>query len=260
MAIKQQEKNFLMGIAVLGLLVGLSILVFPMLSSESTGDTNKPKSSSENVRVEVDQPTSVKKAQSKRSIKKPEEPRADTTPPVEPTSAKEYTLVVSKPTKVPSGYFEDNSGTTAIPNVIEKYLSAAKNGSRFMGRLESIALRDNKILEEQRSSAKKAQSLRLERGDTTKVISYNMKIKTPFVSARFDAAAMDDFKGDVLVEWVDSTSNQRIELFFTPVQRDGSNGQFKLKMPEDTVPPASRVFVYSASDDMPLIASGTYDP
>lgn len=263
MAIKTQEKNFLIGIMIFGLVLGLSIALFPLISSGSKDKKVPPPPNKEIVRVEVKKapvPNPDAKAPEKEKPPKKELPKkAKKDEPPEPPP-KEATLVISKPSKVPTDYFEDASGVAELPRVVERYLESVKNGSRFMGRLESIALQDNKALEEQRQSVKGGGNLALERGDLTKVISYNMKIKTPFLSASFDAAGMDDFKGDVLVEWVGEDDNRRIELFFTPLTRAGEDGQFRLNMPEDMIPPASKVFVYSATDDMPLIASGVYQP
>ena len=262
MAIKEQEKNFLIGITVFALVLGLSLVLFPLISGESSDKKAPPPPNEETVRVEVQEapvpqpdakPSKEEKPPKKEAPEKPEN-KEPTEPP------KEATLVISKPSKVPTDYFEDGSGVTELPRVVERYLESVKNGSRFMGRLESIALRDNKALEEQRQSVKGGGTLVLERGDLTKVITYNMKVVTPFLSATFDAAALDDFKGDVLVEWVDNEDDRRIELFFTPLTRAGEDGQFRLNMPEDLIPPASQVFVYSATDDMPLIASGVYQP
>lgn len=263
MAIKKQEKNFLVGIMVFGLVLGLSIVLFPLISNGTSDKKSPPPPNEEVVRVEVAKapvPNPDPKEPKKENPAKKEPPKkAEKEKPAKPRP-KEATLVISKPSKVPTDYFEDGSGVTELPRVVERYLESVKNGSRFMGRLESIALRDNKALEEQRQSVKGGGNLVLERGDLTKVVSYNMKIKTPFLSASFDAAGMDDFKGDVLVEWVGKEDNGRIELFFTPLTRAGEDGQFRLNMPEDLIPPASKVFVYSATDDMPLIASGVYRP
>lgn len=262
MAIKQQEKNFLIGIVVFGLVMGLSIMVLPLITGGGDKKKAPPPPNEETVRVEVKKPTvaAAKPAAPKKEKPPKEEPvkKEKKEKPAKPP--KEATLVLSKPSKVPTDYFEDASGVTELPRVVERYLESVKNGSRFMGRLESIALQDNKALEEQRQSVKGGGNLALERGDLTKVISYNMKIKTPFLSASFDAGAMDDFKGDVLVEWVSEEDHGRIDLFFTPLTRAGSDGQFRLNMQDDLIPPASKVFVYSATDDMPLIASGVYKP
>lgn len=265
MAIKQQEKNFLIAVIVFGLFIGLAIVVLPLLSGGDKNKSSTPPPNSESVRVEID--TTPAKAPAAAKEQQPESPEQEKDPEPEPQPEEpdeppptEGTLVLSKAAKVPNGYFEDSSGVAPLPRVVERYLEAVNNGSRFMGRLESIALRDKKALEEQRQEAEKSLPLTLARGDLTKVISYNMKINTPFLSATFDADAIDDFKGDILVEWVDVESDQRIELFFTPISRDGATGQFRLNMPSEAVPPASQVFVYSATDDMPLIASGVYTP
>lgn len=263
MAIKTQEKNFLIGMAVFGLIVGLLVILLPLLSDGSKSNTKEAPPNRENVRVEIDKKEPVpekeekKKPANQKETKKPQKPKQKKTPEPAPKKA---TMVLSKAAKLPTDYFEDSSGVAELPRVVERYLEAVKNGSRFMGRLESIALRDNKSLEEQRQSAEKGKGLQIQRGDITHVISYNMKLKTPFLSASFDAAAIDDFKGDVLVEWVDSKSNERIELFFTPLSRSGETGMFRLSMPQDSIPPASEVFVYSATDEMPLIANGVYLP
>lgn len=262
MAIKQQEKNFLIGIAAFGLALAATIFVLPMLSSGAKSSSEPPPAAprAERVRVEV-QPVAPPAA--------PGLPRPAKEPPPRPREraekapaapAGEAVMVLAKPQSLSPAFFEDGSGTVELPPVVERYLDSVRNGSRFMGRLESIALRDKRALEEQRQSGEASQPLQLVRGDHTKVISYNMKIKTPYLSASFDAGAIDDFKGDVLVEWVDSASGERIELFFTPLAREGAQGHFRLDMPEQLAPPASTVYVYSATADMPLIASGGYQP
>jgi len=263
MAIKSQEKNFLIAVVVFGLLVGLAIVLLPLLSGGDKNKAKAPPPNTESVRVEVDrsEPSPPKKpAEKPAKAPEPEPEKDNEEKSADEPPATEATLVLSKAKKVPTDYFEDSSGVAELPRVVERYLDAVKNGSRFMGRLESIALRDNNVLEEQRQNAKKGESLTLQRGDLTKVISYNMKINTPYLSASFDAETVGDFKGDVLVEWIDSASDERIELFFTPISRAGAEGQFRLNMPSDAIPPASKVFVYSATDEMPLIATGAYKP
>ncbi len=260
MAIKQQEKNFLISIGVIGAAIGLFLLLSPMLSSQSS-PTDRPEPSEERVRVEVAKPVvSAPKIEKKLVPKLPEPkpPAAEKTTSAE--SPKSATLVLNEATSVPTDYFNDGSGVTEVPRVVERYLDKINNGARFMGRLEAIALQDAKVLAERREESKSAESVRLERGDSTKVISFNMKIKKPFLSATFDTEAAEGFAGDVLVDWIDQASNRRVELFFTPVILEGSEGHFRLKMPDDAKLPSSDVFVYAASDDMPLIGRGSYKP
>ncbi len=262
MAIKQQEKNFLIGVIAFAVLLVLSLLLLPLLPSSQNSAKKDPAPVREKVRVEVAKVSEMpavtnqeaKKSRPDTKKKFEEKLSADLKP------ASEATMVLSQATKVPSDYFEDGSGVAPLPRVVERYLESVKNGSRFIGRLEAIALRENKVREEQRQSAKKSQALDLQRGDSTKVISFNMKIDKPYLAANFDAESLDDFKSDILVEWVDAQSDERIELFFTPLIRDGSEGRFRLQMPEDVMPPASNVYVYSATDNMPLIVSGSYSP
>lgn len=263
MALKRQEKKFLIGICVLGLAIGLFILLSPMLSTDSTAQ-NTPEPSEERVRVEMAKPVlsppkigplAAEAAPKKAELKPPKQPAK--APNAEPKTA---TLVLKKATPVPTDYFEDGSGVAPVPRVVERYLDKINNGSRFIGRLEAIALRDNNVLEEQRKGVELSQPLMLEQGSSTKVISFNMKIKTPFLSARFDTAALNNYAGDVLVEWIDKSSNTRVELFFTPLVLADNEGHFRLKMPENIKLPESEVFVYSATDDMPLIAQGVYSP
>lgn len=262
MALKRQEKKFLIGIGIFGFAIALFLLLSPLLSALSDRDA-PPEPSEEHVRVELANPGLSPPKIEKKTVEIPEKKQPKEVPEKPEEAAKQpktAVLVLEKPTAIPTEYFEDGSGVAPVPRVVERYLEKINNGSRFIGRLEAIALRDNNVLEEQRKGVELSQPLSLQQGSSTKVISFNMKIKTPFLSAHFDTAALNNYAGDVLVEWIDQSTNSRVELFFTPLVLAGSEGHFRLKMPEDIKPPASEVFVYSATEDMPLIAQGVYSP
>jgi|GEM_PF-3972284 len=261
----EQEKNFLKGFAVFTV-IALAFALLPPLG-ESEDKATKEKEVEQELSQAPAEKVSVEIAESVPAKELEAPIQADKNSPPEPLTAEDLasiespnaaTLMLHPQVELPMDYFQDNSGTAPIPKVLDRYLDTVKNGARFMGRLEDIALQTPEILTFRDKQLSDNPSLHIEGGEDVKVITYNMKIDKPYAQASFDAELLEGVGDDVLIDWINSETGQRIDLFFTSLKPRGGEVDFTLTMKDDSKPPSSRIFVYAATSEMPLLSAGAY--